>query len=564
MHRNTDALNFYSGERTLSLNPDPKRKRKSDWTPMELDWDFFYDSWLIDRIPDSLEIKIEEHPTGLYINPPSLTCYFGANPIYLYGLGKLLHEVIMSPTGIVVYPSFLHRPGFEFIEEITFSASFEEETDFSGNVVIDKHIGMVNAKKYLEGILYNIYGARPEYVGVQTPSSDLRELGSSDYLLQGKGIAEYQIYQDVQEMSSDGCTFFCRMGSRNKDYRLVDEINGTLIDIVSPGAVVQTSGTYGSVVFLRYSYVLLPSYLRETLLLPQFQIFFSTMIGFRPGVIIDIGSTFYPDSSNYGFRLEVLTTGITVTANDGEIRTFPLLFGFDFAVANRVLITRNGDNFMLSVNGGMESSHSIPGAGNIVFGSDQNNMLSYDIEKGRNSPAGDIENLAFYSPTICQENMDKYSGDPIPFLSEGTPSVEYEHIPVSLSYDLTYQSPARLNISNFFGGDINRIYMVNLSNEINTAEDRGEIKSFSIPEGFKIDTVSTNNLVEYVDFTIGEKIPVLTKLTSDTHIPLKIYMKFKVPDFWEKNNTYNISLVIRSVEKFLRYTYRKYKTGEFL
>jgi len=75
---------------------------------MNLDWNFYFDSWLIDKIPDGFEIRIEEHPSGVSINPPELTCYFGANPIYLYGLGKLYHEVLMSPDGITVYPSFFY------------------------------------------------------------------------------------------------------------------------------------------------------------------------------------------------------------------------------------------------------------------------------------------------------------------------------------------------------------------------------------------------------------------------------------------------------------------------
>jgi len=157
-----------------------------------LDWNFFFDDWLIDKVPDSYEITIEEHPNGLKINPPELTCYFGANPIYMYGEGKLLQEVIMSPAGFIVFPEFLQRPGFEFVEEGSFSVSFPEKYDFYGNSVIDKHVGMVNAKKYLESIFLNVYGTTTGYSGIKMPSTDLRRLNIEDYRLIQYGISKFE------------------------------------------------------------------------------------------------------------------------------------------------------------------------------------------------------------------------------------------------------------------------------------------------------------------------------------------------------------------------------------
>ncbi|MCF6204323.1 MAG: LysR family transcriptional regulator, partial [Methylococcaceae bacterium] len=78
----------------------------------ELKWGFYFDSWLIDKVPPGFEVKVIEDADGLRCVPESLTCYFGANPIYLNGLGKLWHEVLFSASGIAIYPMFLERPGF--------------------------------------------------------------------------------------------------------------------------------------------------------------------------------------------------------------------------------------------------------------------------------------------------------------------------------------------------------------------------------------------------------------------------------------------------------------------
>jgi hypothetical protein len=64
---------------------------------------------------------------------------------------------------------------------------------------------------------------------------------------------------------------------------------------------------------------------------------------------------------------------------------------------------------------------------------------------------------------------------------------------------------------------------------------------------------------------ISEEIPVLTKLTSDTHIPLRIHMDFVVPTgFYDKDIVYNIRIVLKSLHKFLWYSFKRYKTGEWV
>ncbi len=540
---------------------------------MTLDWDFFYDSWLIDKVPDYLEVVIEEHPSGLIINPPELVCYFGANPIYLYGLGKLQHEVIMSPDGIVIYPEFLERPGFEFVEKNSMRVVFDEEYDFHGNWVLDKHIGNVDAKRYLESIFYNIFGTSTDYAGIRMPSSSLRRLNQDDYRLQEQDPSRFRMYEDVGHMIGDGCVFYCSMSANKTSGLLKEEINNIEFPMTAPGAVIQVPGIFGLVVLTRYSYAKLPSYAIDGLTDDKFQIFFSINKDFRYGTVLDFGSTEYSSGNNYGFRIDILPNNINIIANDGSLNRFSFVCSFDFGVPNKILIQRDGEKFALSINGILVEVKEIMGIGNIAF---EVNTESYiaKIANGGRSGAGEMEELAIFSTPMSSDYMDIYSYDALPFLYRGGGSaVVFDNIPLSLSYDLTYVNPVELFISNFFGGDVDKIYLINnVQNIISQSIAKSSTAKSSnftyntvvVPNGYKIHQVTTNNMVDGIDYVVGTKMPVITKLTSDTHIPIKIRIKFQIPEWWNKKNTYNIRLMLRSVNKLLKYEYKKFKTGEFV
>lgn len=537
---------------------------------MILDWDFFFDEWLIDRIHDGFEIKIEEHPNGMVINPPELTCYFGANPIYLYGEGKLQHEVVFAPTGFAVYPEFLQRPGFEFVDEITFNVDFSESKDFHGNSIKEQHIGMVNAKQYLDGIFTKIYGTASGYSGIQMPSLDLRKLRSEDYAAQGKLVENFQIYQSVSDMIDDNCRFYTTMGIDDNDTRLHEVINDTRMSVTSPGAIVQTPGVHGGVIFLRYSYITLPSYVNSILSGNDFQIVFTTEVDFRYGTILDIGTTYYSDSDNYGIRIDILADGILIVANSFETNQLFFSYEFDFRFIHKIMITKESNSVVVAVDGNVLGSKEIKGDGNIKFMPSARGMISYDSRGDRNSSAGDIEDFAIYSPSMSSENAKKFFFDDVPFIDrQGTQAIIFENIPVSLSYDLTYVNPARMMIPNFFGAIFKKIYLIDKDDNIDIIEPEDnssrELKSIVIQNGFKIHNVSTLNIEDGIDSLFSDRMPVLTKLTSDSHVPLRIYMKFKIPEmFWNKKTTYSLRLVLTPVAKMLRYGYTKYKTGEFV
>ncbi len=533
---------------------------------MTLDWDFFFDDWLIDRVPDSMEIRIEQHPNGIFINPPELTCYFGANPIYIYGEGKLQHEVMVAPSGFAMYPEFLQRPGFEFVEEMSFFVDFTEGKDFNGNDVEDMHIGMVNAKRYLDGIFKNIYGTASGYSGIRMPSLDLRRLNSDDYAAQGQLISSFQMYDSIQSMTDDGCEFYTTMGIDDGDTRLTEYVNDTRMTVKSPGAVIQTPGVHGNVIFLRYSYVILPSYVQDTLIKDNFQIFLTTEIDFRYGTILNIGATSYSNFDNYGFRVDIGTDGVIVVANNLELNQLFFSYGFDFKFPHKIMIMKRMDKISVVVDGISLGFQELDGSGNIVFTPGTIGRISYNNNNDTNTSTGDIENLAIFSPEMDPETVDRFFKEESPFLDRrGVNAIIFDNVPVSLSYDLTYVNPARMYIPNFFGAKFKKIYLIDENTDIEIVEGADVGNSLVIPNGFKIDNVSTTNMQDGIDYVFSQSMPVLTKLTSDTHIPLRFYMKFKIPeDWWSSKTTYSMGLVLAPVSKMLRYQYKKYKTGEFV
>ena len=156
----------------------------------------------------------------------------------------------------------------------------------------------------------------------------------------------------------------------------------------------------------------------------------------------------------------------------------------------------------------------------------------------------------------------------------GANQLEQENIPSALSYDLTYSKPTDIFVPNHFHADFYKYYLKNMENVVTIAGFDGigtnssyrddlepfEDKSLLVPLGYNIDQVLST-----VDNELSEEVLVLTKLTSDTHIPLKLHMDFVIPkEFYNQDVVYNMRLVMRSLDKFLWYSFKKFKTGEFV
>ena len=527
---------------------------------MLLDWDFYFDSWLIDKIPNGYKITIEEHPNGLKINPSELTCYFGANPIYLYGEGKVLHEVMMSPRGFIVYPDFLQRPGFEFVDELSFSIDFPEENNFFGDRVIDKHVGNVRAKDYFSKIIDNVYGTIDGYTTIKTPSSELRRLNVDDYEKIQKGVQKIQIYDTIEDMKNDNCVFFTTMGIQDDSDYLTEEIHEIGMKVVSPGPILQRYGVNNKVIHLRYSYVVLPEYLKDVLSGDSFQILFTTLKDFRFGTLIDFGATELADGNNYGFRVSIYSDFIEIIANNGTMQRFTFPYKFDTSMPHKIMIIKEQNKVSVIVDNTNLGIFSIDGSINIVFPEAVRGYISRNSEN-KGVSTGDIENLAIFAPMMSLENQKKFLEDELPvFILSDSDKIDIENTPVALSYSLTYQKPSKIITGNHFGGDIESIYLSDKRGVVEKISKGNKIssdaKSFWIDNGYKIENVVT--LIK--DGQPIDNFPALTKLTSDTHIPLRIFMRFKVPEFWDRNLSFNISLVLRPIANLLRYSYKKPKT----
>jgi len=546
---------------------------------MNLDWDFYFDDWLIDKVPDGMEVVVEEHPSGIVMNPPELTCYFGANPIYLYGKGKLFHEALVSPSGIAIFPEFLNRPGFEFVEEISFDVSFDETHDYWGNNVEEKHVGWVNALTFFNNLSKNVYGVEEDgYVGVTTPSSVLRTLTSDDYTLQQQDLSNYQMFASATEMRDNGCLMYLRMDMQHNTDGPLDLISGGYFKATAPGAFITYPGAHEEVLFLKYTFVEVPQLTANVVRNTEFHMLFSTVAEFRAGTVFDFGSTNYSDGMNYGFRLDISTTGVTMIINDGDLNIYEFPFYIDLRFSHKWSILRTGASIVIVVDGTVMSYRDdILDTGAIFENTSKNYISGRHVSERINNEVGDLEEIAFFNARIPEEFMDKYYQEYAPILKKGgVAAIAYENIPASLSYDLTYSKPTEMFIPNFFGGEILKYYMVNSSGQVQVIADEAVSaeyvtgmepipnKSLRINTGYKFDSILTGNLEHNVDFYIGTKIPVLTKVTSDTHIPLKIYMKFKIPEWHDKQVKYNIRLVLKSLDKFLWYHFEKFKTGEFV
>ncbi len=224
---------------------------------MDLDWDFYFDDWLIDKVPDGFEIRVESHPNGEIINPPELDIYFGANPRYLYGTGKLLHEVIMSPSGIAVFPSFLDRPGFEFVESISFSLGFNESKDFHGNDVQEKHVGLVDVTEYMKNVTQVLHGvADGEFFLPSTPSAALVSLNEDNRNAIIADLSDQYVYP-LGIPSPVTCYIYSTLSPNVGTGELDNIVPGatTYLDAYAPGSVITTPGTHSNVVFTKYTYI---------------------------------------------------------------------------------------------------------------------------------------------------------------------------------------------------------------------------------------------------------------------------------------------------------------------
>jgi len=88
-----------------------------------------------------------------------------------------------------------------------------------------------------------------------------------------------------------------------------------------------------------------------------------------------------------------------------------------------------------------------------------------------------------------------------------------------------------------------------------------DISKFYIPKGFKLYGALGNSDPGLDDST--DNCFMLTKISSDSHIPIRVDMSFKIPEWWTKDMDLEMELRIIPVDKTLWYHYKRFRTGEW-
>jgi len=545
---------------------------------MNLDWNFYYDDWLIDKVPDGLEIKVVDRGNGPECVPSSLTCYFGANPIYLYGEGKLWHESLISPRGVAIFPEFLQRPGFEWIDRKSFEIDFSSTTDFFDRNVVAMHTGRVDATRYISDVLNTMYGLpHNDFSNVKTASSTLRLMNSDDFRLIEKGVSSLHLYGNSQEMIDDKCILYSRMFIENGRPGPMDLISGSDLIATTPGAPILIPGSFTRVLFLKYSHITIPESQAHSMFQnDSWTLIFRTLANFREGTLLDFGSTRYTDDPNYGAKVSIMVNHMDIVLNDGgRPNTYSFPLNIDFRFAHSWAITREGGVLSLSINGNLVSTHDVSTLGSVQYLSEFKNYISRTSVGEKSQYTGDIEELAMFSARMNPDKAEKFLEGRVPIMKKGgAAALDAENIPHALSYGLTFSKPSDFYIPNYFNADFFKFYLKDKTDLVLVATTDSEKisssyrddlepfkdKSILMPVGFNVDQVLAKE-----DGILSEEVPVLTKLTSDTHIPLRIHMDFIVPtEFYDKDIVYNMRIVLKSLHRFLWYSFKKYKTGEFV
>ena len=541
---------------------------------LRLSWGFYKDSWLIDPMPETFEIRVEEHPDGIRLNPSKLTLYFGANPMYLWGTGKLYHEVIFAQYGFIVVPLFLGRPGFELVSSISYS--LEKERDWLDNPIGERVVGRADIDKMVKTYLNQIYGIEPLTTKTLVKPNDLSSklVKADDSQLDKQYTVGYTpIYANTSDLTlNNDAVALIPLTLKNKS--IYEVINNKELDYESPfDKIYITNGLYESVVSLKTVRVDITEQLDEMFKDEKgFNICFKLLPNFREGTLIDYGSTQNENDKNYGFRLDVNRNSITLILNNGdkfEYLTVPVTLSFITANAFFIKVEYGG-TVEIRINDQVfkyRRQFKKP-----VFQDGIKGFLSGLSVSKQTVETGDLAEVGLFGYYVDPKFRDKYLAmEPIlPY--PGIPKVQDTLTPVF--EDLTYSVPVKILLPQGTGSkkstkphkSYGDMYLANDNSQV----QKNEIDSFNrssnyvetfIPVGWNVFRTLGRpdpNFDNKTDF-----IFMLKKLTSDIHIPLKIDIHFRLPEWWTKDMQLHMKLKMVPIGKSMWYPYEKYRTGEW-
>ena len=547
----------------------------------KLPWGFYKDSWLIDKMPDVFEIRVEEHPSGIILNPKRLTVYFGTNPMYLWGTGKMYHETLYSQLGFMIIPTFLNRPGLEFVSSISYSLA--SERDWLGNPIGPRVIGRVNidemTKTYLKQV-YNIGELKDKVLVKKNDMSSELVDATGDQLNKQYTVGYTPIYKNISDFKSKN-DVVTMVPMTMKNGEILDIVSNTSLDYSSPfDKIYEQKGIYENVISLKTLKIDITNELDKMFENEKgFHICFKTLPGFREGVVIDYDSTQNYNDKNYGFRITVYRNQIVVIINSGdELKSLIIPVTLNFLIANSIMLNVEYDS-RVELNINKETYRYKYPFKKPVFRKGSKGFLSGMSKSKQNVETGDLAEVGLFGFFIDTLFKEKYLAmEPIlPY--PGIPAVEDSLTPVIA--DKTYSMPVKIMLpsgtdskkstkhavsnpySNIYIGNLNSdIKKINAVSKLHYYYDVGpSYRNIYIPENWNIYKVIGRPDSEFDDKTDFMFMP--KKITSDIHIPLKIDIHFKLPSWWTKDMKLFISLKMIPIGKSLWYNYSKYRTGEW-
>lgn len=540
----------------------------------KLPWGFYSDSWLIDKMPDVFEIRVEEHPNGTILNPHKLTLYFGTNPMYLWGTGKMYHEVIYSQLGFMVLPIFLNRPGLEFVKHISYS--LEAERDWLNNPIAPRTIGRVDIDKMTKTYLKQVYNIGElkdkELVKINDLSSKLVE-ATGNQLDKQYTVGYTPIYKNTSKFKSENRVIsMIPMTMKNKE--IIDVISNNALEYTSPfDKIYEQKGIYENVISLKTLKIDVTDELNKMFEDESgFYICLKTLPGFREGVVFDYDSTQNDNAKNYGFRLSIYRNSIVIILNSGDKFTYlDVPITLNFIVANSfVLKVEYNQGVELNINREIHR-YKFPFK-QPVFRDGSKGYLSGRSKSKQNVETGDLAEVGLFGFYISPSFKEKYL-DMEPILPyPGIPVVKDSIVPVI--ENKTYSMPVNILLPSGTNSKkttiankqttYKDIYLGNDNSDIKkittTKISRNTYDSIYIPKDWNIYKVVGAPDPNFDNKT--NSMFMFKKITSDIHIPLKVDISFKLPKWWTKDMKLFMSLKMIPIGKTLWYNYSKYRTGE--
>ena len=531
---------------------------------MRLHWGFYNDSWLIDPIPETMPIRFEEHPNGWKINPSSIRFFFGANPEYVWGEGKLYHEVLFSDLGFIVMPFFYGRPGFEFVD--SFKLSISENTDWLGKPSTIYKVGRADVTQMVKKQIEKFYDvAEDKYFKAGDLSSELVEADDATVKTQYQTQYEH-IFDTPSDMINNlGCIWYSTFHP-DSNMNIIDLISNHTINVETPlDKVYFTQGIYENTLLLKDVRIDITEPMSSIFNDKQCNEFFITFkapANFRPGTLIDYGSDI-----KSGFRIDVLKEGVDVYVNGNKYHfaenlsfISPNSFMVYFKTMNTLTVRINDKTIAVDINEDMPT----------VLESDKAYLSSYS-KSHKYVKTGDVEELGFFKHAPIESYIKSYMSFDT-FLPFSQPN-SADTMPLLLD-KFTYSAPASVFIPNSFQSKnstnkvipFEKIYIKDNNSNVNIADYEAKPKL----DGSYLHMPKDNNVYgaighpdpDFDDHT--EFCDMIKKISTDSHIPIQVDMKFKIPKWWTKDMHLNMDLRLVPINKMAWYAYKRYKTGEWV